>query len=322
MRLLSVVLMAVATWVAPFSVHAQTWPSKPLRMVIPFPAGTSTDVSGRRVAEALSRELGQPVVVDNRAGAGGNLGADAVAKAAPDGYTLLLGTTGNMAVNKTLFRNLPYDPVGDFTPLTIAWFSCNVLVVSADSPIRSVATLIADAQARPGAISYGSPGSGTAGHLAGEWFKAMTGTQLTHVPYKGGNQVIIDLMSGQIQVSFEAVGNAMAHLRSGKLRALGGTCKDRIAALPDLPTLTELGVADFDIRAWAMFAAPSKLPPAVAQRLSEALVKALSDPSVRDAINATGVQVATTSPSETADFLRNEVSRWAKIVKTAGAQAD
>ncbi|MBL8381001.1 MAG: tripartite tricarboxylate transporter substrate binding protein [Burkholderiales bacterium] len=315
--------MAIAcAFAAPMEVAAQTWPDKPVRMVVPFPAGTSTDVAGRRIAEALARDLGQPVVVENRAGAGGNLGADSVAKSAPDGYTLLLGTTGNLAVNKSLFRSLPYDPITDFTALTIAWYSCNVLVVSSTSPITGVATLISEAKARPGALNYGSPGNGTAGHLAGEWFKAMTGTNLTHVPYKGGNQVIVDLIAGQLQVSFEAVGNAIALIRAGKLRALGSTCKDRLAVLPELPTLTEVGVPDFDIRAWALFAAPARLPEPITQRLAAALTKVLNEPAVRDPINATGVQVATNSPAAAGAFLRDEVTRWAKIVKTAGAVVD
>lgn len=301
-----------------FGAQAQSFPDKPVWIIVPFPAGTSTDTSGRLIADAFGKELKQTVMVDNKTGAGGNIGADFVANKKGDPYTLLLGTTGNLAVNKWLTKTLPYDPQKDFTPLSTAFISCNVLVVSATSNIKTMAELIAEAKKAPGKLNYGSPGIGTAGHLAGEWFKKKTGVNITHVPYRGGPQVLQDLFAGEIQVSFEAIGNALPQVRGGKLRALGSTCEDRIPTMPEVPTMKEAGVPDFVIRAWGMLVAPAGIPADVAAKLNQALVKALATPSVRDQLNATGVVVKTSNLAETKAFLDDENAKWKLLVETAG----
>ena len=300
------------------SVSAQSFPDKPVWLIVPFPAGTSTDASGRMIGDALGKELKQSVIVDNKSGAGGNIGADFVANKKGDPYTLLLGTTGNLAVNKWLTKTLPYDPLTAFTPLSTAFISCNVLVVSGANKIKSVSELIAEAKSRPGKLNYGSPGIGTAGHLAGEWFKQKSGIDITHVPYRGGPQVLQDLLSGEIQVSFEAIGNALPMVRDGRLRALASTCKDRLPTLPDVPTMVEAGVPDFIIRAWGMVVAPADIPKEAAEKLNGALVKALNVAAVRDQLNATGVFVQASSLAEARAFLEEENAKWKTLVETAG----
>lgn len=297
---------------------AQTFPDKPVWIIVPFPAGTSTDASGRTIADALGKELKQTVLVDNKSGAGGNIGADFVANKKGDPYTLLLGTTGNLAVNKWLTANLPYDPLKDFTPLSVAFISCNVLIVASTSKIKSVADLVDEAKKNPGKLNYGSPGIGTAGHLAGEWFKKKTGVDITHVPYRGGPQVIQDMLGGEIQVSFEAVGNALPIVRDGRFRALASTCKDRIPMLPDVPTMTEAGVPDFIIRAWGMMVAPAGIPQETAAKLNEALVRSLNAEAVRNLLNASGVIVQSSTLAEARVFLEEENAKWKTLVETAG----
>lgn len=297
---------------------AQSFPNKPVWIIVPFPAGTSTDASGRMIGDALGKELQQPVIVDNKSGAGGNIGADFVANKKGDPYTLLLGTTGNLAVNKWLTKTLPYDPLKDFTPLSTAFISCNVLVVSSASAIKNVPELIEEAKKRPGKLNYGSPGIGTAGHLAGEWFKKKSGVDITHVPYRGGPQVLQDLLSGEIQISFEAIGNALPMVRDGRLRALASTCKDRLPTLPDVPTMVEAGVPDFIIRAWGMIVAPADIPKEAAEKLNSALVKALSAETVRNQLNATGVMAQASSIAEARTFLEDENAKWKTLVETAG----
>lgn len=301
--------------------HGQTFPDRPLRLVVPFPAGTTTDLVGRKVAEALSRELGQPVVIDNRVGAGGNIAADYVAKQPADGYTLFMGTTANMSANKSLYK-LTYDPLVDFAPLSMGYFSCNLLVVGANSKMRSLADLVAQATKNPGKLNYGSPGVGTAGHLAGEWFKVQTGTDIVHVPFKGGPQVLNELMADRLDMSFEAVGNALPLIRAGKLRPLATTCKERVPAFPDVPTMTESGVKDYDIRGWAMFVGPAKMPEAIVKKLSDALYKALSSADVSNYISGAGMEASPRSPSATTAFLHEEIDKWAKIIRTAGIKLD
>jgi tripartite-type tricarboxylate transporter receptor subunit TctC len=299
---------------------AQGLLTKPLWLVVPFPAGTSTDSSGRIIADGLAKELGRPVLVENKAGAGGNIGSDHVARKRGDRDILLLGTTGNLAVNKWLMKALPYDPVSDFTPLTLAFTSCNVLVVSGTSVLRSMADLIAAAKAEPGRLNYGSPGIGTAGHLAAEWFKQKMGIDITHVPYRGGPRVIQDLISGQIQLSFEAVGNALPLVRDGRLRAIASTCESRIPTLPEVPTMIEAGVEGFVIRAWGMLAAPADVPREWAEQLSRALVKVIGSDAVRARLNASGVVAETSSLAETRRFLESEGRKWKMLVEGAGIE--
>lgn len=321
-------VLAAATGIsalcAPLPSAAQTaYPSRPVRMIVPFSAGASPDVMARIVAEDLAKDLGQPIVVENKPGAGGNVAAEYVAKQPPDGYTLFVGSTGNMAVNKTLYKNLPYDPEKDFTPLTVAWITRNILIVPAGSPFASVADVIAAARRTPGALSFGSPGTGTAGHLVGEMFQTVTKTQLTHVPYKGQNQVVTDLLGGHIQLSFETIGSAMPNIESGKVRALAITGASRHPGLPSVPTFSEVGVAEVDgLQGWAMFALPASAPSSVVTRLQRALGKALQEPVVKKRLEALGVDLSVTTSEESRRMIHDEVQRWGQLVKASGAQAN
>lgn len=308
---------------APLALSAQDFPSRPINFVVPFSAGASTDVMARMVANVVSKDLGQPVIVENRPGAGGNIAADHVAKQPANGYTVFVGSTANLAVNKTLYQKLPYDPAADFTHLTVAWMTRNVLVVAANSPWQSVKDVISAARQNPGQLSYGSPGSGTAGHLIGEVFKDATDTQITHVPYKGQNQVISDIIGGHIALSFDTIGTAVPMIRSGKVRALAITGESRHPMLPDVPTFTESGIKDVDtLRGWAMFAVPAGTPPAIVDRLQGSLAKALLAPEVKSKLEDLGVEVRITSPSDSKKMVQTEIRRWGDIVKAVGVRAD
>jgi tripartite-type tricarboxylate transporter receptor subunit TctC len=319
-RALGALAMAM---LAPRDAGAQGFPTQPVRVVVPFPAGTLTDAIARMIADRAGAELPQPMIVDNRPGAGGTIGAEYVAKQAPaDGHTVFVGTTGNMAVGKALYRNLRYDPVADFAAVSLGWMSWNVLVVPAASGHRSVADLVAAARAAPDRLSYGSPGHGTAGHLIGEWFKTSTGSAITHVPFRGGNQIVTELVAGRLDISFEAVGNALPLIAAGNLRPLAVTSERRLAVLPDVPTFAELGMPDLSLSAWGMFAVPARTPPAAVARLSDALGKAIRDPAVAQRMTAAGVDPAASSPAEAQRFLVEEARRWEAVVRASGAQLD
>jgi tripartite-type tricarboxylate transporter receptor subunit TctC len=296
---------------------AQSYPSKPLRMVIPFAAGGSPDIIGRMVAEELSTMLGQSVVVENRAGAGGNIAVQYVIDQPADGYTLLLGTTGNMASNKVLYRNLKFDTEVDLIPISVAYTTCNALIVPASGP-KTVAELIAEAKSKPGTLSFGSPGVGTAGHLIGELFKTTTGTQLTHVPYRGQSQVINDLLGGHLSMSFEVAATAIPVVQSGKMRALAVTCPRRLAQLPDVPTFAEAGIQGFVLEGLALIAAHGKTPPDIVQKLNQAMVKIMGLPKVSGKIAGMGLQARSSSPHEARAMLSGDVKRWGAVVKAAG----
>jgi tripartite-type tricarboxylate transporter receptor subunit TctC len=296
---------------------AQSYPSKPLRMVIPFAAGGSPDIIGRMVAEELSTMLGQSVVVENRAGAGGNIAVQYVIDQPADGYTLLLGTTGNMASNKVLYRNLKFDTEVDLIPISVAYTTCNALIVPASGP-KTVADLIAEAKSKPGTLSFGSPGVGTAGHLIGELFKTTTGTQLTHVPYRGQSQVINDLLGGHLSMSFEVAATAIPVVQSGKMRALAVTCPRRLAQLPDVPTFAEAGIQGFVLEGLALIAAHGKTPPDIVQKLNQAMVKIMGLPKVSGKIAGMGLQARSSSPHEARAMLSGDVKRWGAVVKAAG----
>jgi len=299
------------------SAAAQSYPNKPLRMVIPFAAGGSPDIIGRMVAEELGSALGQPVVVENRAGAGGNIAVQYVIDQPADGYTLLLGTSGNMASNKVLYKNLKFDTEVDLIPLSVAYTTCNALIVPEAGP-KTVAELVAEAKANPGKLSFGSPGVGTAGHLIGELFKTTTGTQLTHVPYRGQSQVINDLLGGHLSMSFEVAATAIPVVQSGKMRALAVTCPKRLAQLPDTPTFAEAGVPSLTLEGLALVAAHGKTPPDVVQKLNQSLVKIITSDKVRDKIGGMGLQARSSSPDEARGLLNTDVKRWGAVVKAAG----
>lgn len=291
------------------------------RVIVPFSAGASPDVMGRLVAEELSKRLNENVIVENKPGAGGNLAAEFVLKQPADGRTIFLGSTANLAVNKSLYKKLPYDPETDFIPLTIAWTTRNLLVVPAGSKLHSVADVVAAARAKPGELSYGSPGNGTAGHLVGAKFEQATGVKLMHVPYKGQNQVVNDLLGGHIALSFETIGSAVPMIQAGKLIALATTGEQRHPQLPKVPTFKETGIEHVDaLRGWAMFAVATGTPANEVTRLHAALSESLL--AARTKIEALGVEVAPLSVQDSQKMLREEVRRWGELVKSTGATAE
>lgn len=318
-----ILLPAVAALLISPLASGQENHARPIRMIVPFSAGASPDVMTRIVADTLSRQLGTPVIVENKAGAGGNIGAEYAARQPGDGHTIFVGSTANLAVNKTLYAQLPYDPERDFRPVSIAWVTRNVLIVPAGAPYRSVRDVIARARAEPGKLTYGSPGPGTAGHLIGELFQTATQTKVTHVPYKGQNQVVTDLLGGHIDFSFETIGSALPNIESGKVRALAITGSDRHSKLPDTPTFSEAGVPSVDrLQGWAMFAVPAATPPAVVQRLQADLAKVLADEATRGKLTGLGVDLRITTPDQTRQFLKEEVERWGAVVRSAGLRFD
>jgi tripartite-type tricarboxylate transporter receptor subunit TctC len=318
-RLALVVLAAsLAYGVAAGDGSAQSYPTKPLHMIVPFAAGGSPDIIGRLVAEDLGTALGQSVVVENRAGAGGNIAVQYVIDQPADGYTLLLGTSGNMASNKVLYRNLKFDTEVDLVPISVAYTTCNVLIVSASGPIKSVADLVAEAKKNPGALSFGSPGVGTAGHLIGELFKTTTGAQLIHVPYRGQSQVINDLLGGHLSMSFEVAATAIPVVQSGKMRALAVTCPRRLAQLPDVPTFAEAGIQGFVLEGLALIAAHGKTPPDIVRKLNDAVVKIINSPKVTEKVASMGLQARSSTPDEARTLLSADVNRWGQVVQAAG----
>jgi tripartite-type tricarboxylate transporter receptor subunit TctC len=300
---------------------AQQFPTKPLRMVVPFAPGGPTDIVGRAVSQRLTESFGQTVVVDNRAGAGGVVGADLVAKSPPDGYTLLLCSTGAMAINPSLMPNMPYDAVRDFAPLSLVVTIPYLLLVSAGSPLQSVKDLIAAAKAKPGQINYGSAGIGSTSHLAGELFKSMAKIDIVHVPYKGSAPAATDLIGGQLQTMFDAVAVALPLVRGGKLRALGISTTKRSALVPDVPTIAESGVPGYEVATWHGICAPAGTPPAVVATLNRGIVAAVNQPDTRQRLVGIGADVVGSTPEEFGRFMRSELAKWSRIVKQSGASA-
>jgi tripartite-type tricarboxylate transporter receptor subunit TctC len=300
---------------------AQQFPTKPLRMVVPFAPGGPTDIVGRAVSQRLTESFGQTVVVDNRAGAGGVVGADLVAKSPPDGYTLLLCSTGAMAINPSLMPNMPYDAVRDFAPLSLVVTIPYLLLVSAGSPLQSVKDLIAAAKAKPGQINYGSAGIGSTSHLAGELFKSMAKIDIVHVPYKGSAPAATDLIGGQLQTMFDAVAVALPLVRGGKLRALGISTTKRSALVPDVPTIAESGVPGYEVATWHGICAPAGTPPAVVSTLNRGIVAAVNQPDTRQRLVGIGADVVGSTPEAFGQFIRSELAKWSRIIKQSGASA-
>jgi tripartite-type tricarboxylate transporter receptor subunit TctC len=315
--LIGVSLLCCATLAA-----AQAWPSRPLRLVIPFAPGGGADIAGRLLAQELGESLRQSVVVENRTGAGGTIAPDNVAKSPPDGYSMVLAHVGGIAIAPHLYKNLPFDPVKDLAPVTLAVNGLSVLVVNPSLPVASVSELIAHARARPNGLSFGSAGSGTDTHLAGELFKSLTGTQMLHVPYKGGAPMMLDLLAGRVQLSFSSVATAISHIQSGKLRALAMTGAKRFDGLPALPTIAESGVPGYEINNWYGIFVPAGTPGPVIQRLNAETIKAVQKPEVRAKLVAAGLEPMWNSPSEFAAYVRAETAKWGKIVRDSGATAD
>lgn len=303
--------------------HASDFPSRPLTLVVPFAPGGPTDVMARTLADALRVEMGQPVVVDNRAGAGGNIGAELVARAAPDGYTMLFGTSGPLAINQYLFSKMNYAPQTSFAPVIRIGHLPNVLIVNPQVPAKNVSELVAHAKAKPEALSFASSGKGASSHLAGVLFNLRNGTQILHVPYRGTGPALNDLLGGQVSMAFTDVLTAKPLVQAGKLRALGVTTASRSKALPDVPTLQEEGIADMDVSVFFGIVVPTGTPTAVVNQLNAAYVKVLANPEVRSRLSGQGVELPEdTSPAHLAKYMQQESERWRDVIAQGGIQAD
>jgi tripartite-type tricarboxylate transporter receptor subunit TctC len=314
--------LAAAVVAAPLAAHAQLYPAKPVTIVVPFAAGGTTDILARVIGQALNKELGQSVLVDNRAGAGGNIGAQLAAKGVPDGHTLFMGTVGTHAINQSLYKKLPFDPVKDFAPLTRVAMVPNLLVAHPGKPYKNVKELVAYAKANPGRVNFGSSGSGSSIHLSGELFNALAKVDMVHVPYKGSAPAVTDLVGGQIDVMFDNMPSAIQHVRSGRLRALAVTTAKRSPELPDVPTIAEAGVPGYEATSWFGMFAPAGTPAPVVARLNAALVKVLADPAVKKKLAEQGAEPYSETPEQFAEFIRKESAKWSKVVKESGASAD
>jgi tripartite-type tricarboxylate transporter receptor subunit TctC len=301
--------------------QATDFPTRPIRMVVPFGAGTTTDTVARIVAEAMGKSLGQTVLVENRAGGGGSIGSDLVAKAPADGYLLVMGTVGTHAINKSLFKSLPYDPLRDFAPLALVGQTPTLLVVGANSPFATLKDLAAAANKAPG-VNFASAGNGTSGHLAGELLKKLVGGQMVHVPYKEGGQAVTDVIGGQAHFMFYHPAAVVPHMKAGKLRALGASSKDRSATVPEVPTIAEQVNAKFDLVAWFMLYAPAATPAPVLAKLRAAGEAALSNPEVAARLTAQGLEKSNVPANELGAFGQTEIAKWAELVKQSGAQVD
>ncbi len=301
--------------------HAQAYPGRPVRMIVPYPPGGPTDVLARIVAVKLSEALGQPFAIDNKAGASGMIGSAEVAKGAPDGYTLL-GNASIHVINPSLYPKAAFDAIADFTPITQLAGVPLILVVNNDLPVKSVRELIAYAKANAGKLNFASSGNAAAPHLAGESFKIAAGVQMQHVPYKGSAPALTDLIGGQVQIMFDSMPSAMPHVKAGKLRPLAVTTAKRSAAVPDLPTVAEAGVPGYDISTWYGLWAPKGTPREIIERIASETAKILRLPDVRERYAALGAEPVGSTPDEFAAYCRSELTKWAKIVKESGAKAD
>jgi tripartite-type tricarboxylate transporter receptor subunit TctC len=302
--------------------QGQAYPSKPIHLIVPFPPGGPTDIVGRLVGQKLSAGLGQTVVVDNRPGAGGTVGSTAAAKAAPDGYTLLYGSTSTLAIAPALYRDLAYDPKRAFAPISLVSRGAIIAAVNAKVPARTLQEFIALAKKTPGKLSYSSAGSGTPPHLAAELFKTVAGIDLLHVPYKGGAPAINDLVGGQVQAIFEGQVVLLPHIKSGKVHALAITGTKRDPALPDVPTFAEAGLPKYDAYFWSGLVAPAGTPGEVVAKLNGVLVQALNAADAREALTRQGLDPAPTTPAQFAAFIAYEVERWGRVAKDSGAKLD
>ena len=323
-RRLAVRFLAAATLIlaVPGVAEAQSWPSRPVRLVVPYPAGGPTDILGRVIAQKLTEALGQPVAVDNRPGASGNLGSDLVAKAPADGYTLVLGNNATHATNESLFPSMPYQTLRDFAPIALVATVTNMVTVHPSLPVRSVAELVAHAKANPGRLNYGSTGNGSAAHLIGELFKATAGVDIVHVPYRGSAPAVTDLLAGQVQVMFATLPTVLTQVQDNKLRGLAITAPARLASQPAVPTLVESGFPGLIADAWFGLLAPAGTPAEIISRLAQETVKAVQADDSRRTLAAQGFEVTTSTPAQFAEHIRGEIAKWAKVIRDSGAKVD
>ena len=319
-RVLQMCMLCIATLCAGQAL-AQAYPHKPLRLVVPFPPGGPTDILGRALGAKLGELLGQPVIIDNRGGAGGGIGADNIAKSAPDGYSLLLGTTGTHTINPNLYSKLPYDPIKDFVPISLVVKYLNILVVNPNVPVTSVAELIALAKQKPGQITFGSAGNGSSNHLTAEMLATMTGVKMQHVPYKGSGPALNDVIAGQISFMFDQYSTVGPNIKAGKLRAIGIATKQRHPLLPDVPTIGET-VPGFEVSPWYGLFAPAGTPRAIIDRLNADLVKVMNSPEIHARMTTLGWDPVTNTPEQFAAQIKSELAIWADVVKKSGAKID
>jgi tripartite-type tricarboxylate transporter receptor subunit TctC len=301
--------------------YAQGFPSRPIRLIVPYPPGGSADILARAIGQKAGEGLAQPIVIDNRPGAGTIIGTDALAKSAPDGYALMLGTVSSHAINPALNSKLPFDPLKDFTPISLVASIPFAMIVHPSVPAKSVQEFIALAKAKPG-LNYSSAGNGTSNHLAGELLKSMAGIELTHIPYKGSAPALNDLLAGQVSLMFDLVLTAAPHIKSGAARGLAVTGTQRSTVLPELPTVAESGLRGYEVSAWFGIFAPAGVPQPVVQRLNGEFVKALQQPELKQRLAGLGADPLTSSPEEFSDYLRSEIDKWGKVVKASGMKVD
>ncbi|WP_171015984.1 tripartite tricarboxylate transporter substrate binding protein [Ramlibacter sp. 2FC] len=319
---------ALLAW-APLAGAQPAWPAKPVKIVVPFAPGGTTDILARAVAPELSRAFGQQFIVENRAGAGGNVGADIVAKSPGDGYTLLMGTVGTHGINRALYDKLPYDPIKDFAPITLVAGVPNVMVMNADKAramgIQSVADFVRYAKARPGKLNMASSGNGTSIHLAGELFKTMTGVYMTHIPYRGSGPALLDMVAGNMDVMFDNLPSSLPQIRAGKLKALAVTSAQRSVALPDVPTVEQAGgpaLKGYEASSWFGLLAPTGTPPEIVSRIQQEVAKSLNSPAIKDKLVAQGAIPSGNTPAQFAQLIESEHRKWAEVVKASGAKVD
>ncbi|TMG98488.1 MAG: tripartite tricarboxylate transporter substrate binding protein [Betaproteobacteria bacterium] len=316
-RLLGVVVFALST-----SAFAQTWPAKPIKWIVPFAPGGTTDILARTIGEKLTVALGQPVIIENKPGAGGGVGAEFTAKAPPDGYTIMGGTISTHAINASLYKSLPYDPVKDFVPITLIARVPNMLVVNPDIPAKNVTELITLLKANPGKYSFASSGNGTSQHLSGELFKSMAGVDMQHIPYKGSPPALQDVVGGQVAMTFDNITTAWPLAKGGKLRALAVTTAKRSAVAPEVPTLSESGLAGYEVGSWQGVFAPASTPPAIVKRLNVEIVKIINMPDVKEKLIGLGAEPVGNTSEEFGALVKTEVVKWAEVVKKSGAKVD
>jgi tripartite-type tricarboxylate transporter receptor subunit TctC len=298
------------------------FPTKPVRLIVPFTPGGSTDILARAIGQKLSETWKQPVVIDNRPGAGGSIGMELAAKSQPDGYTMVMGHIGTLAANPALYRSLPYDPVKDFAPVTLVAMVPNVLVVGPSVPSRNVAEFVALAKSKPGKLDYGSGGNGSAAHLAMEYFKLKAGVDLQHVPYKGTAPALTDLLGGQIAVILTGLPPVLQHVKAGKLRILGVASKQRLKSFPDIPTIAESGVPDFEAPQWYGLLVPAGTPKDIVVKIQRDAVAALKDPTVNERLAGEGAEPVGNTPEQFAAFIRSEIDLWGKVIRATGMKAE
>lgn len=320
-RVSSFVFLVAVACASAFAQAPDAYPAKPIKLILPFPPGGGTDILGRIISERMATDLGQPVVIENRGGAGGNVGAEAAARSAPDGYTIVL-VAPSLAISPSLYSKLNYDPVKDFAPISLVGTVPNVMVTNPDVPARNLAEFIALAKSKPGGLNFGSGGPGTSNHLAGELFNLEAGVKLVHVPYKGVNLAMNDVIAGQVQLVVIGLPAALPFIKAGRLRALAVIAPQRLPALPDVPTAAEAGLPNYEVTTWYGVLAPAGTPKPIVTKLNAELVRLMHAPDLQERFAATGTVPRTTTPEEFADFIKQEMAKWGKVVREAGLKAD